>query len=323
MGLGLWLLMTTLAQYPSLPADPLYEQQRLKYLASLGGTTDSVRKARLVGRVTDGQGLPLGGVEVRVGDRIIRTGPSGSYSLADLPGLNLGVVFTRPGYRSQATKVWLQSDLTTALNTTLTPLIQPQPQVRVGLVAVGSLSKTDQLAQRLAEDLVRLKGFPLTAPLVYYERNDVLPVVEVLERPLAEILDRDRPDPSLVAEFFRYLGVKVLVVTRSDALIRPDSFSLNTRLMSRSRVELWRFKDDTLQIQALAEEGTEEQADRKLNPAEADLLLQLQTTRLAQRMSERWQGPTNPWQEYLGDTRPEPTGQTTSTKVELIPAPQP
>jgi len=309
-----------LAQYASYPDDPLYEQQRLKYMASLGGHPPG-ETARLVGQVRDHHGLPLAGVQVQAGSATTRTDATGSFSLEGLPAISLKVALARPNYTPQIPQVWLVPGLTSRLDAMLSPAVSYRPQTRLGLVGVGSLPKTDQLAQRFAEDLVRLKGFPLVEPLAYFERGELIPIVEVLARPLAEILDRDRQDPALVAEFFRYLGVKALVVARSDALIRPDSFSPNTKLIAVSRIELWRFRGETLQIQVLGEERGEEQADPKLSPAEADTLLMVQTTKMARRISSQWEQATSPWQEFIGDTQAEPTGQTTSTKVEFVPVP--
>lgn len=316
------LLGTTpvLAQYASYPDDSLYEQQRLKYMASLGEQSPAAT-AQLIGQVRDHHGLPLAGVQIQAGNATTRTDATGSFSLEGLPAIALKVALTRPNYAPEIPQIWLVAGLTSRLDAVLSPAVSYRPQTRLGLVGVGSLPKTDQLAQRLAEELVRLKGFPLVEPLAYFERSELLPIVQVLTTPLAEILARDRQDPALVAEFFRYLGVKALVVARSDALIRPDSFSLNTRLIAVSRLELWRFRGETLQIQVLREERSEEQADPKLSPAEADTLLMVQTTKMARRTSSQWEQPNNPWQEFIGDTQAEPTGQTTSTKVEFVPVP--
>jgi len=276
--------------------------------------------ARLVGRVLDSRGQPIPGVEVRLGAQRAQTDPSGSYVLENLPADRQEVQLSHAPFESLATKVWLQEGLTTALDAVLTLPVQEREQTKVGLLGVGSLPKTDLLAQRLAEDLVRLKGFPLVEPLVAFDQSEVMPMVEVLRVPLAEILDRDRQKPELVAKFFRYLGVKALVVARTDALIQPDPGSVNTKVRFSIRLELWQFQGDTLEIRYLAQERTEEKADGQLNEAEANDILQIQATKLANLVSQRWQGPDNPWQALIGNNQAQPTPRQVNTlKVEIRP----
>ncbi|WP_287130029.1 carboxypeptidase-like regulatory domain-containing protein [Candidatus Cyanaurora vandensis] len=286
----------------------------------VAGAVPNAGTARLVGQVVDETGKPVPGVQVQLGTLSTQTDASGTYTLEKLRSAHWEITLQHPQYRPLQAKVWLQEGLTAALDATLVTPVQPQPQTKVGLVGVGSLPKTDLLAQRFAEDLVRLKGFPAVEPLIFLPRAAVLPVVEVLGRPLAEILDRDRQDPQLVAEFFRYLGVKALVVTRTDALIQPESTTNQTQLKFWSRVELWQFRADTLEIRYLAVERTEEKADQQLNEAEANAILQIQTTKLANLISQRWQGEQSPWLAFLGNTKPEPTPrQVNTTRVEIQP----
>ncbi|WP_218082419.1 carboxypeptidase-like regulatory domain-containing protein [Anthocerotibacter panamensis] len=285
-------------------------------VGSDGGT------ARLVGRVVNAQGNPLPGVEVQLGSLTATTDASGTYTLDKVRSAQWAVLFRHQSYEATQARVWLYDNLTTAQDVVLIPPVVPQSQTLVGLVGVGSLPKTDLLAQRLAEDMVRLKGFPLKQPLQYFDRSQLEPVAQKLKAPLAEILDRDRQNPQLVGEFFRYLGVKALVITRIDALIQPESGTTNSRLRSKSRIELWRFNGDRLQIQYLAEEGTEEKADQLLNEAEANALLQIQVTKMASTISQRWQENKNPWwQPYLGDLKPQPTPRELRTTVEIVSGP--
>jgi hypothetical protein len=269
-----------------------------------------------VGRVVDPQGKPLAGVTVQIGTLATHTDISGTYTLEQLRSARWAVTLSHPSYGEQQAKVWLHDQLTTAQDAVLTPPVIPKLQTQVGLIAVGSLPHTQLLAQRLAEDLVRLKGFPLVAPLVYLPPGQLTPVARQLQRPIPEILDRDRQNPQLVSDFFKYLGVKALVVARTDTLIQPDSRSTDSRLKTRSRLELWKFKNGMLQIQMLAEEQREEKADSKLNQAEAEALLAVQITQVAQMISERWQ-TKSPLQDYVGDLGAAPT-QVNSTTVEIL-----
>ncbi len=275
--------------------------------------------ARLLGRVTDTSGQPLPDVQVKLGNLTARTDASGTYVLERLYSAQWEVSFEQTGYQATTTRVWLYDGLTSAQDVRLSPPVVFQPQTLVGLVGVGSLPRTDIFAQRFAEDLVRLKGFPQVQPLTYFDRAKVEPIGRKMNHTLAEILDRDRPEPQRVSDFFRYLGVKALVVARTDMRINPAFSGNNSELKSRTRIELWRFNGDVLQIQVLAQESREETADARLNEVEANDILQIQVTKMASQISQRWQGKENPWVSYLGNSQAVPTPRQVNTiRVEII-----
>jgi Carboxypeptidase regulatory-like domain len=306
---SLWLgLLCGVVGMHSVQAAPLF--------SALGGT------ARLVGQVRDQQGQPLKGVTIQLGNLTTTTDASGTYTLEQVRPAQWEITFIYPDYAITKARVWLYTDLTTAQDARLIRPTVERPQVAVGLVGVGSLPRTDLFAQRLAADLVRLKGFPLVQPLTYFPREQVDPITQHLQHPLAEILDRDRQKPEWVSELFRYLGVKALVIARTDMLIKPSATSPDTELKARIRLELWRFNGDKLQIQVLAQESQEEKADTRLNETEANDLLAIQVTKMASRVSTRWQGPDSPWTTYQGNLTAEPTPRQVNTvTVEIVPRP--
>ncbi len=287
----------------------------LPIVSPQGGT------ARLVGQVFNLNRQPLVGAKVTLGSLTTQTDKSGTYTLEGLRAAQWEVVVEHPGYVSKKDKVWLYDQLTTALDATLQIPVAYQDQTKVGLLGIGSLAKTDYLAQQLAQELVRLKGFPEAKPLVALSREEVSPIAQKLNRPLAEILDRDRQNPALVSELFRYLGVKALVIARADLLVRPETGTSNTKIGSRSRVELWRFKENVLQIQVLSEENLEQTEDAQLNEAEAGDLLRVQMTKMANAISQKWRS-NDTWQPYVGIVSAEPSpSQTTNIRVEILPRP--
>ncbi|AGY59926.1 carboxypeptidase-like regulatory domain-containing protein [Gloeobacter kilaueensis] len=282
----------------------------------LDATVVSPSLALLLGQIRDEQGNPVAGATVSLGKKFARTDASGSYVIENLTPGRWEVKVQHNAYTEKTTRIWLVEGLKTNLSLALVRPVTRQPPSRVGLIGVGSLPATDTLAQRLAEDLVRTGAFPQGGPLAFIKRDEVMPAVRKLDHPLFEILDHDRPNVALVKDFFDYLGLSALVVSRVDLLTRNEGDA--TQLNTHSRVELWQIKDNRVDIRTLADAGRSERQDGNLNKAETDQLYAVQITRQAEEYQKRWERDSP--LTALVKTLPQ-TGSTpqTTTKVEILP----
>jgi hypothetical protein len=307
-----WLLIGLTFWSPSVLAAPG------KVFLKTADQPQSTENAALLGQIRDEQGNPLPNATVRLWQQQVITDASGSFVLEGLPPGRWALTVSRDGYSDYKSRVWLVSSLKTPFSATLTKLITRQDLTRVGLVGAGSLPTTDRLAQSFAEGLVRNQAFPQVKPLVFLNRNEVMPVVRKIARPLYEILDHDRPDVALVKDFFDYLGLKALAVARVDMLTRQQGS--NNKLSSYSKVELWQIKDGRVEIRTLIDAGRSEEQDAALSKAEADQIYQFQIGYMAEEVTKNWIS-NNPFSTFtekpiVPSTTP---GQTTSVTVELVP----
>lgn len=277
-------------------------------------------QATLLGQIRTEQGDPIAEATVSLGKHSARTDASGSYLIEKLTPGRWEVKIQHPLYTEKQTRIWLVEGLKTTLSLALPRSVARQEPTRVGLLGVGSLSATDTLAQRLAEELVRTGAFPKVGPLTFLQRDEVMPIVRKIDRPLHEILDRDRPDAALVKAFFEYAGVTALAIARVDMLTRNEGNA--SQLNSRSQIELWQLKDGRVEIRTLAEAGRSERQDSALSKAEADQLYAVQITQQADEVKNRWERD-NPLAAFTADTQAPTTAQKTDTKVEIVPKNQP
>jgi hypothetical protein len=307
-----WLLIGLTFLGQSVHAAPA------KVFLKTANQTQSTENAALLGQIRDEQGNPLPNATVRLWQQQVTTDASGSFVLEGLPPGRWALTVSRDGYGDYKSRVWLVSNLKTPFSATLTKLITRQALTRVGLVGVGSLPTTDRLAQSFAEGLVRNQAFPQVKPLVFLNRDEVMPVVRKIAHPLYEILDHDRPDVALVKDFFDYLGLKALAVARVDMLTRQQGS--NNKLSSYSKVELWQIKDGRVEIRTLIDAGRSEEQDAALSKAEADQIYQFQIGYMAEEVTKNWL-PNNPFSTFTEKPIVPPTtpGQTTSVTVELVP----
>lgn len=273
--------------------------------------------AVLLGQIRDEQGNPLPQATVRLWDQQVVTDGSGSFVLEGLPPGRWPLTVSCESYSDHKSRVWLVSGLKTPFSATLTKLITRQNPTRVGLVGVGSLPATDLLAQHFAEGLIRSQAFPQVKPLIFLNRNEVMPVVRNIARPLYEILDHDRPDVALVKDFFDYLGLKALAVARVDMLTRQQGSS--NKLSSYSKVELWQIKEGRVEIRTLIDAGRSEEQDAALSKAEADQIYTFQVGYMADEVAKNWLS-NNPFSAFTEAPILPPTpDQTTNVTVEVVP----
>lgn len=283
--------------------------------------------ARLVGQVRDEQGNPVAEAQIVIGPgttspKTVRTDSSGAFALEQVTPGRWSIEVNHERYDKKEVRVWLSQGLTTPVDFALTKLVLKQPATRVGLVGVGTLPQTDGLAQRLAGELVRLGAFPQVQPLSYIERTETLPVLRKLGYPLYEILDHDRPDDalvtSLVKEFFEYLGLKALVVTRVDMFTEPEGDK--GKLNSNSKVELWELADGRVRVRTLTAAGRSSIEDASLSKTEIEQIYETQITKMAVEVSEKWVAD-NPLAVYTDAPPAPPQGQQTDTEIKIIPQP--
>ncbi|BAC89674.1 carboxypeptidase-like regulatory domain-containing protein [Gloeobacter violaceus] len=273
-------------------------------------------QATLLGQIRNEQGDPIAEATVSLGKHSARTDASGSYLIEKLTPGRWEVKIQHPLYTEKQTRIWLVEGLKTTLSLALPRSVARQEPTRVGLLGVGSLPVTDTLAQRLAEELVRTGAFPKVGPLTFLKRDEVMPIVRKIDRPLHEILDRDRPDTALVKAFFEYAGVTALAIARVDMLTRNEGNA--SQLNSRSQIELWQLKDNRVEIRTLAEAGRSERQDSALSKAEADQLYAVQITQQADEVKNRWERD-NPLAAFTADIQAPSAGQKIDTKVEILP----
>ncbi|MBC7882833.1 MAG: carboxypeptidase regulatory-like domain-containing protein [Anaerolineae bacterium] len=306
-----WLLIGLTFWIPSVLAAPA------KVSAKPPSQLQSTENAALLGQIRDEQGNPLPNATVRLWQQQVTTDASGSFVLEGLPPGRWPLTISREGYSDHKSRIWLVSGLKTPFSATLIKLITPQEWTRVGLVGVGSLPTTDLLAQSFAEGLVRNQAFPQVKPLVFLNRDEVMPVVRKIARPLYEILDHDRPDVALVRDFFDYLGLKALAVARVDMLTRQQGS--NNKLSSYSKVELWQIKDGRVEIRTLIDAGRSEEQDAALSKAEADQIYRFQIGYMAAEVTKNWLS-NNPFSAFTETPiLPPLPGQSTNVTVELVP----
>ncbi len=224
-----------------------------------------------------------------------------------------------PDYETLETEIWILEGFTTPVDIVLkTPLVK-QPQTRLGVLGVGSLDHTKLLSQRLATEAVRQQLIPQTESVVPLDNRKLLPVLRKVGHPLYELFEWDRRRPEAVEQFFDYLGLKAIVITRVDVLSQPSSPE-DLSLQSRSRLELWTFDDSgTLQAAVIGEASRSETEENDLNAAEVAQLYQIQVTQMAEEVGTRWQ-EASPVAAYL-DIDPNQlqpsTPSTLDTTVEL------
>jgi hypothetical protein len=288
----------------------------------------------LIGKVLNETGEPVAGAQLRVGNEdqfpLIETGPNGGFEI-QLQGAGLQTLTVwHPEYERLETEVWLEPGLTTPVDVVLTTPLIPQPRTRLGVIGVGGLDTTSQLGQRLATEAVRLGLVPDSDVVVPLDNRRLQPILQKTGYPLYEVFEWDRRKPEIIAQFFDYLGLKAIVVTRVDILNRPASVS-EVQLKSHSRLELWTFDDQgNLQVNVIGEASREATEPNDLNGAEVGQLFQLQVTDMAKEVEQRWQ-ESNPLSAYFDPENPQlsPQPSRLDTSVELIippsaePAPSP
>lgn len=203
-----------------------------------------------------------------------------------------------PDFERATTPIWVQPGLTTPVDVVLeTPLV-PQPRTRLGILGVGGLDHTQTLAQRLAVEALRVGLIPQSETVVPLDNRKLLPILREVNLPLYELFEFDRRKPEAVQRFLDLLGLRAVVISRVDVLTRPSS-PTDVDLKSRSRVELWTIDDQgQLQVQVLAEASRSATENSDLNAKEIAQLYQVQVTRMAQEIGERWQ-QGNPLAAYF------------------------
>ncbi|NJK61782.1 MAG: carboxypeptidase regulatory-like domain-containing protein [Synechococcaceae cyanobacterium SM2_3_1] len=289
---------------------------------------------RLIGKVLNETGEPVAEAQLRVGDEeqfpLIKTGPNGGFEIQLEGAGTQKLTVWHPEYERLETEVWLEPGLTTPVDVVLmTPLV-PQPRTRLGVIGVGGLDTTSQLGQRLATEAVRLGLVPDSEVVVPLDNRRLQPILQKAGYPLYEVFEWDRRKPEVISQFFDYLGLKAIIVTRVDILNRPASVS-EVQLKSHSRLELWTFDEQgNLQVNVIGEASRETTEPNDLNGAEVGQLFQLQVTDMAQEVEQRWQ-ESNPLSAYFDPENPQlaPQPSQLDTSVELIippsadPAPSP
>lgn len=106
--------------------------------------------AAIVGRVVDGvTGLPLPGVQLRLGDLVAHTGPDGGFRLVPAPGGRGIVVVAAVGYRPDSVEVEVTPGLERRLSLALAPLpLAVAPLTVTGLPAGAAVLDGDALRGR-------------------------------------------------------------------------------------------------------------------------------------------------------------------------------
>ncbi len=203
-----------------------------------------------------------------------------------------------PDFERATTPIWVQPGLTTPVDVVLETPLAPQPRTRLGVLGVGGLDQTQLLAQRLAAETVRVGLVPQSDTVVPLDNRKLLPILREIDLPIYELFEFDRRKPEAVQQFLDLLGLRAVVISRVDVLTRPSS-PTNVDLKSRSRVELWTIDDQgQLQVQVLAEASRSATESADLNAKEVAQLYQVQVTRMAQEIGDRWQ-ETNPLAAYF------------------------
>jgi hypothetical protein len=286
---------------------------------------------RLIGQVFNDVGQPVVGAQIRIGEAEdneeavlsspITTDERGGFELLyDDPGRWMLAVW-HPNYELLQTEVWIQPGLTTPVDVVLETPLMVQPRTRLGILGVGGIDRTQILGQRLAAETLRLGLVPAVEEVVALDNRRLQPVLREVGWPIYELFEWDRRRPEAVAEFFDYLGLQAIVITRVDMLNRPSSAS-ELQLQSRSRMELWTFDEGgNLQVTVLAEASRSQTESNTLNGPEVSQLLQVQVTEMAQEVRDRWQGEgnSNPLAGYFNPDQPilSPLPSQLDTTVEL------
>jgi hypothetical protein len=314
------------AQSTPIPAD-----------ASLPSSSHN-SSGRVIGQILNQVGQPVEAAQIQMGDQIdptanqtgqqpITTDSKGAFELLDLPVGRWPLTIWHPDYETMQTEIWVQSGLTTPVEIVLNTPIEPQAQTRLGVLGVGGLDNTQYLGQRLAIESVRQGLIPAGETIVPLDNRKLLPILRKIGLPLYELFERDRQKPAAVQQFFDYLGLKAIVITRVDVLSRPAS-PTEIKLNSRSRLELWTFDDQgQLQVRTLDEAGRSKTEKGNLNSADITQLYQIQVTEMAEEVGNRWQ-QNSPLSGYFdpNQTPLSPQRSRLDTTVELripVETPQP
>jgi hypothetical protein len=340
LGAGLWIGLSGdvgMAQSqladppPPVPSlDPLFQVPAQVESAPAGslerGGINS--QGRLIGQVFNEVGQPVAGAQIRLGDPVdhqeqvsdspITTDERGGFELVyDSPG-RWTLAIWHPNYEPLQTPVWIQPGLTTPVDVVLKTPVVKQPRTRLGILGVGGIDRTQILGQRLAAETLRLGLIPAVEEVVALDNRRLQPVLREVGWPLYELFEWDRRKPEAVAEFFDYLGLQAIVITRVDMLNRPAS-ATEVQLQSRSRLELWRFdQDGNLQVSVIAEASRSQNESNSLIGSEIGQLFQVQVTEMAQEVGDRWQ-QANPLAVYFNPEQPvlSPLPSQLDTTVEL------
>lgn len=266
--------------------------------------------SRTIGQVLDPSGQPIAGAKVRVllnpyfaaaESSLVtstRTDASGAFELFfPLPG-RWNIAIEHDNYEPLTEEVWAIAGMTAPVDVVLQVPLEKRDRTRMGIVGAGGLEHTRTLSQQLAADTLRLNMVPNSDSVVLLDNRRLEPILDRIGVPLYELLERDRFNPAAVGEFFDYLGLKALVVARTDVLARSAD-AAQVELKSRSSLELWTFNDaGQLQISTVADGRRQETLDADLNAAEVEQLLQVQITKTAQAFGSRWQ-ENNPLAAYF------------------------
>lgn len=271
----------------------------------------SVVTSRIIGQVLDPSGEPIVGAQIRVLlnpyftadadfalDSRTQTDASGAFELLfPLPG-RWNIAIEHDNYESLTEEVWAIAGMTSPVDVVLQVPLEKRERTRMGIVGAGSLAHTRTLSQQLATDVLRLNMVPNIDSVVLLDNRRLDPVLDRIGLPPYELFERDRFDPKAVGEFFDYLGLKALVVARTDVLARSAD-AAQVELKSRSLLELWTFDEKgQLKISTLADGRQQEMLGADLNEAEIEQLLQIQITKIAQDFGSRWQ-TDNPLASYF------------------------
>jgi hypothetical protein len=283
---------------------------------------------RVIGQVMNQMGTPIAQAEIQLGDTKSQTDSKGEFELIYSQPGQWALSVSHPDYDPLKTQIWIQPSLTTPVDIVLKTPIVSQPRTRLGILGVGSLTRTVFLSQHLAAESVRLGLIPAGETVLPLNNQRLEGVLQTITLPLYEIFEWDRRKPEAVKTFFELTGLKALIVTRTDILTRPASDTKIT-LKSRSRWELWELDaQDQLQVRVLAEASRESTEASDLNEVEVGQLYQVQVTDMAKEIYTRWQS-SSPIASYFDpQTTPlSPHRSQLDTTVELrlnsVPSPTP
>ncbi len=271
----------------------------------------------------DGDTLDQGEDPEEGGDPLFMTDARGGFELSTITEGQWQLIISHPEYERLVTSIWIQDGFTTPVDVVLeTPLVK-QPRTRLGVLGVGGLDHTQELGQRLATEAVRQGLVPRRDDVVPLDNRRLRPVLKKVGHPLYELFEWDRRRPEAVSEFFDYLGLESIVISRVDVLSRPSS-PTEIELKSRSRLELWRLDPEgNLQVDVLAEASRSATEINDLNSSEVAQLYQIQVTQMAEEVGSRWQ-EASPLASYVELDPPSSTpssdgspASTLDTTVEL------
>lgn len=273
---------------------------------------------RVIGQVMNQMGTPIAQAEIQLGSATSQTDLKGEFELTYSQPGEWALSVSHPDYDPLKTTIWIQASLTTPVDIVLKTPILPKPRTRLGVLGVGSLTRTAFLSQRLAAESVRLGIIPAGETILPLDNQRLEGVLQKINLPLYEIFEWDRRQPEAVKTFFELTGLKALVVARTDILTRPTS-ETKIALKSRSRWELWEFDaQDQLQVRVLAEASRESTEESDLNEVEVGQLYQVQITEMAQEVYTRWESNSPVANYFDPQTTPlSPQQSQLDTTVEL------